>query len=172
MNVARNTQSSRFRLLRVHTSQNETEPRLSRPAGSTSVFSSVPSSFRPLASTLQNLIVTPRLEFLTTRRKQTANPIPNRYQSPLLRLRHPHLVSNRKSAINFSSNSRLITTLEISNRKYFPLSIPNFPLPFASTMPRSTNGYTTFPIPRFATRFPGRNSPTARHSSQSFRASF
>ena len=38
------------------------------------------SSPQPLASTSQKLIVTPRLEFPATRRKQSPNPISNRYK--------------------------------------------------------------------------------------------
>jgi hypothetical protein len=42
------------------------------------------SDVQPLNSNLQLLIVTPELKFPATRRKQTANPISNRYKSRLL----------------------------------------------------------------------------------------
>jgi hypothetical protein len=47
-----------------------------------SVFS---SDLQPLDSNLQFLIVTPELKFPATRRKESANPISNRYKSHFLR---------------------------------------------------------------------------------------
>src|SRR3984957_19738126 len=80
------------------------------------------SSPQPSASNLQNLIVTPRLESLATRSKQTPNQNPNRYKSrfsrrgcisgmpslPARRSREPALVgpfANHRSSTMFSPAS-------------------------------------------------------------------
>ena len=72
---------------------------------------SVPSSFRPPASSLQNLIVTLGLEFPATRRKQTSNQNPNRYKMRFLhspwRTRFLHLDSLGRIRILQLASSRI-----------------------------------------------------------------
>jgi len=58
------------------------DPALRRDPATISIVPLFSSSLQPPASSLQNLIVTPRLESPATSTKQNSNPISNRYKSP------------------------------------------------------------------------------------------
>jgi hypothetical protein len=61
-------------------------------------------NLQPLTLNLQILIVTPRLEFAATRRKQSPNPISNRYKSCIL---HPGVGPEIQFSICFPTHSLL-----------------------------------------------------------------
>jgi hypothetical protein len=58
------------------------DPALPRDPATISIMPLFSSSLHPPASSLQNLIVTPRLESPATSTKQNSNPISNRYKPP------------------------------------------------------------------------------------------
>jgi len=80
--------------------QRALDPALPRDLGAVLIAPLFCSSLRPQASSLQILIVTPRLEFPATPTKQNSKPISNRYKSPFFApLSHSSPVTHHSPAL-------------------------------------------------------------------------
>jgi hypothetical protein len=76
------------------------DPALPRDLGAVLIAPLFCSSLRPQASSLQILIVTPRLEFPATPTKQNSKPISNRYKTRLSR----SAAAEHRSSLRFSAH--------------------------------------------------------------------